>query len=100
MIGCISIMSLLKVKVLPTSFYAVTTLRNYVVAKFTSAKIFEFFRTLILWGQQKQKLKVGHSRFNKICFICLKGNPLKMMKNTFYIILKALFVVKIFNFLS
>ena len=37
---------------------------------------------------------------NKICFICFNESPLKMMKNAFYFILKALFVVKIFKFLS
>ena len=36
----------------------------------------------------------------KICFICLNESPLKMMKNAFYFILKALFVLKIFKFLS
>ena len=32
----------------------------------------------------------------KICFICFKDSPLKMMKNAFYFILKALLVLKIF----
>ena len=32
----------------------------------------------------------------KICFICLSERPLKMAKNTFYFILKPLFVLKIF----
>ena len=32
--------------------------------------------------------------------ICLIESPLKMMKNVFYFILKALFVLKIFKFLS
>ena len=36
----------------------------------------------------------------KIIFICFNENPLKMMKNAFYVILKALFVIKIFQFLS
>ena len=48
----------------------------------------------------------------KMCFICIKGalsglrqflaaeSPLQMMKNTFYLTLKALFVLKIFKFLS
>ena len=36
----------------------------------------------------------------KICFICLFESPLKMMKNAFYFIIKALFVLKIFKFLS
>ena len=36
----------------------------------------------------------------KIIFICFIESPLKMMKNAFYLILKALFVLKIFKFLS
>ena len=33
----------------------------------------------------------------KILFICFGESPLKMMKNVFYVILKALFVLKIFG---
>ena len=36
----------------------------------------------------------------KNCFICFNKSPLKMMKNAFYFIFKALFVLKIFKFLS
>ena len=35
----------------------------------------------------------------KIIFICLNESPLQVMKNAFYFILKALFVLKIFKFL-
>ena len=35
----------------------------------------------------------------KICIIRLIGSPLQMMKNTFYFILKALSVLKMFKFL-
>ena len=45
-------------------------------------------------------LKAGLSPSKKNCVICLIESSLKMMKNTFYLILKALFVLKIFNFLS
>ena len=38
--------------------------------------------------------------FQIIFFICFNDSPPKMMKNAFYYILKALFVLKIFNFLS
>ena len=39
--------------------------------------------------------------FQKNCFICFNESPLKMIKNTFYFIFsKALFVFKIFKFLS
>ena len=40
------------------------------------------------------------SRLPLICFICLIESPLKTMKNTFYFILKALFVLKIFKILA
>ena len=41
----------------------------------------------------------GLSPSKKICIICFTESPLKMMKNAFYFILKALFVLKIFKFL-
>ena len=44
-------------------------------------------------------VKVGSSTSKKK-FICLNHSPSKMMKNAFYFILKALFVLKIFKFLS
>ena len=43
--------------------------------------------------------KVGLSLSKNICVICLIESLLKMMKNVFFI-LKALFVLKIFKFLS
>ena len=53
--------------------------------------------------QQNKRLitfKVGLSPSKKICATCLIESPLKMMKNAFYFILKALLVLKIFKFLS
>ena len=44
--------------------------------------------------------KVGLVLFSKICFICFLKRILKMIKNAIYFILKALFVLKIFKFLS
>ena len=44
--------------------------------------------------------KVGLSPFKKNCIICFIESSLKVMKNAFYFILKALFVLKIFKFLS
>ena len=38
--------------------------------------------------------------FKKSCFICFNESPAKMMKDAFYSILKALFVLRIFRFLS
>ena len=43
--------------------------------------------------------KVGPSPSKKICVSCLIENPSKMMRNAFYFILKAIFVLKIFKFL-
>ena len=45
-------------------------------------------------------VKVGLSRSKNFFFICSNDSSSKMMKNAFYFILKALFVLKIFNFLS
>ena len=44
-------------------------------------------------------LKVGLSPSKNICVICLIESPLKMMKNSFHLILRALLVLKIFMFL-
>ena len=46
-----------------------------------------------------ERVKVGLSPSKNICVICLIESPLKMMKNAFYFILKALFILKIFKFL-
>ena len=48
----------------------------------------------------KARFKVGLSPSKKNGVICFIESPLKMMKNAFYFILKALFVLKIFKFLS
>ena len=45
-------------------------------------------------------VKGGLSPSKKICFICFIESPLKIMKNAFYFILRALFVLKIFKFFS
>ena len=45
-------------------------------------------------------LKVELLPSKKNCVICLIQSPIKIMKNTFYFILKAHFVLKIFKFLS
>ena len=44
-------------------------------------------------------VKVGLSTPEKTCVICLIESPLEMMKNAFYFILKAIFILKIFKFL-
>ena len=45
-------------------------------------------------------IKVGRSPPKFCFFICFNDSPSKMMKNALYFILKALFVLKIFKFLS
>ena len=54
----------------------------------------------MLHVSSEHSLKVGRSPSKKNCVICLIESSLKMMKNAFYFILKALFVLKIFKFLS
>ena len=56
---------------------------------------FEYYGGCSLLG-----IKVRLSPSKKICVICLIESPLKMMKNAFYFILKAIFILKIFKFLS
>ena len=46
---------------------------------------------LMSWKNLEQRIKVGFSPSQKICFICFNESPLKVMKNIFYLILKALF---------
>ena len=45
-------------------------------------------------------LKVALSHSEKDLFIIFNERPLKVMKNAFYLILKALFVLNIFRFLT
>ena len=47
-----------------------------------------------------KKLKLNSHFPKKNFFICFNDSPSKMMKNAFYFILKALFLLKIFKFLS
>ena len=47
------------------------------------------------------RLKVGISPSTKeVGFICFNESPLKIMNNVSYVILRALFVLKIFKFFS
>ena len=54
------------------------------------------FRKKLFW---KRQLK-SDSHLPKNFLACFNKRPLKRMKNNFYLILKALFVLKIFQFLS
>ena len=58
-----------------------------------------FFGGYILLTLVIETLK-SDSRLAKKNFICITESPLKMMKNGFYFILKALFVLNVFKFLS
>ena len=53
-----------------------------------------------LFSVKHPAFKVGLSPSKRICVICSIESPLKMMKNTFYLFLNALFVLKIFKILS
>ena len=46
------------------------------------------------------EVKVEPSPSTEIFLICFNNSPSKIMKNAFYFILKALFVLKIFKLLS
>ena len=48
--------------------------------------------------RMKRAFKVGLSAAKKICFTYFSESTLKIMKNVFCFILKALFVLKIFKF--
>ena len=52
------------------------------------------------YGMVTKTLIVGLSPSEKIYVVCIIERPLKMMKNVFYFIVKALFVLKVFKFLS
>ena len=66
---------------------------NYGILICGSVKVFEFSQSVLIFN-------VGLSLSKKICDICVIGSPLKMIKNVFYFVLKALFILKIFRFLS
>ena len=69
---------------------------------YSSKKVFYKTNNKIFYSKvnDEKHFKVGFSPSKKICFICFIESPLKMMKNAFYFTLKALFVFKIFKFLS
>ena len=58
------------------------------------------YRKTSVLGSLFNKVEVGLSPSKRFFAACLTENPLKIMKNAFYFILKALFVLKIFKFLS
>ena len=59
--------------------------------------------TNIVWRSFKRKGRLLKSDLHipkKNCVTCFHEGPLKMMKNAFYFMIKALFVLKVFKFLS
>ena len=68
-----------------------------IVGKAFIINIFGFF--FIIFCTWKGFLK-SDSQLPKYCFICLNKTPLKMLENANYFIIKALFVLRIFKFLS
>ena len=59
-----------------------------------------YFVMIYITRNMLELLKVGLSPSKNICIVCLIESPLQVMKNAFYFILKAFFVLKIFTFLS
>ena len=62
----------------------------------------DLFDPFLSWWyhHSRNRSKAGLSPSKKNFVICLIEIPLKMMNNTFYFILKALFILGIFKFLS
>ena len=56
-------------------------------------------KKLRIWSHLLKKSLYSYSHLSKVDLICFNRRPLKMMKNSFYVMLKALFVLKIFKFL-
>ena len=72
-------------------------------SKLGEEEIFPIYKTFLdnIWEISLNKIFLkSDPHLPKKCVICFIESPLKMMKNAFYFILKALFVLKIFKFLS
>ena len=67
---------------------------------YLQSKLFLQWKKDYLVSFKYRVLKVGLSPSKKVCVICQSENSLKMMKNAFYFVLKAFFVLKIFKLLS
>ena len=66
----------------------------------TRLKIVIFYSSFIEKMQTMYSIKVGLSPSIKNGFICFNERPLKTIKDVFYFILRAIFILKIFIFLS
>ena len=72
----------------------------YIIRFITSKNGFSYKENSIFSIEMlRLDLKVGLSSSEKIFIICFIASPLKMRKNAFYFILKALFILKIIKFL-
>ena len=80
--------------------YIYTYIYIYIYAVIYAVTYTMYIYTVYIFLQFFYIFKVGLSPSKKICVICLIESPLKMMRNAFYFMLKALFVIKIFKFLS
>ena len=60
----------------------------------------KLIKRITLDKNKKDCVKVRLSPSKKFFFVCFSGSSSKMMKNAFYFMLKALFILKIFKFLS
>ena len=74
---------------------------NYSIANCFRENMLKIYWLVVLSGDYKKiQLKSDSHLPKKICCIYFNESPLKVMKNAFYFILKALFVLKMFNFFS
>ena len=55
---------------------------------------------MLLYNLYTFTFKVGLSPLKKKYFTCFNESPLKIIKNGFYFVIKPLFALKIFKFLS
>ena len=75
----------------------------YYTARLDDENIFILYKNIIRGLTIKLNLTLVYSRiliFQKKNFICFNESPLKLMKNVFCFMLKTIFVLKIFKFLS
>ena len=72
-----------------------TNTYQYLINTYQSLPIINPYLEIL--NQYLKCLNVGLSPSKKNCFICFNKSPIKMMKNAFYFILKALFILEMFK---
>ena len=75
-------------------------LKNVKLLKNKVSMIWKDKITVSMFHTYVLSLKLDSDFPKKFCFICFIESSFKMMKNAFYLILKALLVLKILKFLS